>query len=73
MAAYALEGPERARLAALTNLGVRFMVVGVTAASMLGARVATDDIDLWFSDLNDARLAEAAHQGSRRTSHAFWA
>jgi hypothetical protein len=27
------------------------MVVGVTAASMQGARVATEDIDLWFPDL----------------------
>jgi hypothetical protein len=59
---YALEAPERALLAALTELGVRFMVVGVTAASMQGARVATEDIDLWFPDLNDSRLAEAARR-----------
>ena len=59
---YALEEPERALLAALTDLGVRFMVVGVTAASMQGARVATEDIDLWFADLNDSRLSEAARR-----------
>ena len=59
---YALEEPERALLAALTELGVRFMVVGVTAASMQGARVATEDINLWFPDLDDSRLAEAARR-----------
>ncbi len=59
---YALEAPERALLAALTDLGVRFMVVGVTAASMQGARVATEVIDLWFPDLSDSRLAEAARR-----------
>jgi hypothetical protein len=64
---YALDPPERALLAALTELGVRFMVVGVTAASMQGARVATEDIDLWFPDLNDPRLAEAA-----RRAGGFW-
>jgi len=49
-------------LAALVDLGVQFMVVGVTAASMQGARVATDDIDLWFSKLDDPRLGEAARR-----------
>src|SRR4051794_9044287 len=38
------------------------MVVGVTAASMQGARIATDDIDLWFAELDDSRLAEAARR-----------
>ena len=62
MADSALEPGERALLAALTELGVPFMIVGVTAASMQGARVATDDIDLWFSRLDDPRLAEAARR-----------
>jgi predicted nucleotidyltransferase len=62
MPAYALEEAERALLAALTELGVRFMVVGVTAATMQGARVATDDIDLWFASIDDARLGEAARR-----------
>jgi predicted nucleotidyltransferase len=62
MADFALEAPERALLAALTDLGVRFMVVGATAASMQGARVATEDIDLWFSNLDDQRIREAARR-----------
>jgi predicted nucleotidyltransferase len=62
MADFALEAPERALLAALTDLGVRFMIVGATAASMQGARVATEDIDMWFSNLDDPRLREAARR-----------
>jgi hypothetical protein len=60
MVDYALEPAERAFLQALNELGVRYMVVGVTAASMQGARVATEDIDLWFEDLSDGRIGEAA-------------
>ncbi|MGH7437465.1 MAG: hypothetical protein ACRENE_17445 [Polyangiaceae bacterium] len=67
MADSALDPAERALLAALTELGVPFMIVGVTAASMQGARVATDDVDLWFSRLDDPRLAEAA-----RRAGGFW-
>jgi hypothetical protein len=62
MADYALDLAERALLVALTDLGVPFMIVGVTAASMQGARVATEDIDLWFGKLDDPRLAEAARR-----------
>jgi hypothetical protein len=62
MADSALEPAERALLAALTELGVPFMIVGVTAASMQGARVATEDIDLWFAKLDDPRLSEAARR-----------
>jgi hypothetical protein len=53
MADSALEPAELAFLRALNELGVRFLVVGVTAASMQGARVATEDVDLWFEDLGD--------------------
>ncbi len=67
MADSALAQAERALLAALTELGVRFMVVGVTAAAMQGAHVGTDDIDLWFSDLDDPNLKEAA-----RRAGGFW-
>ena len=62
MPAYALEPAERAFLAALEELGVRYLVVGVTAASMQGARVATEDVDLWFADTSDPRVGEAAHR-----------
>lgn len=60
MADSALEPAEREFLRALTELGVRYMIVGVTAASMQGARVATEDIDLWLADLGDRRIGEAA-------------
>jgi predicted nucleotidyltransferase len=56
----ALEPAEREFLRALNELGVRYMIVGVTAASMQGARVATEDIDLWFEDVSDRRIGEAA-------------
>jgi predicted nucleotidyltransferase len=62
MADSALEPAEREFLRALNELGVRYLVVGVTAASMQGARVATEDIDLWFEDLEDRRVGEAARR-----------
>ena len=55
----ALEPVEREYLLALNELGIRYLVVGVTAASMQGARVATEDIDLWFENLDDPRMYEA--------------
>jgi predicted nucleotidyltransferase len=58
----ALEPAEREFLQALNELGVHYMIVGVTAASIQGARVATEDIDLWFEDLGDARIGEAARR-----------
>lgn len=56
----ALEPAEREFLRALNELGVRYLIVGVTAASIQGARVATEDIDLWFEDVGDVRIGEAA-------------
>ena len=53
MVDYALEPAERDFLRVLNELGVRYMIVGVTAASMQGARVATEDIDLWFEEVSD--------------------
>jgi predicted nucleotidyltransferase len=67
MADSALSPAERAFLQALDELGVRFLIVGVTAASMQGARVATEDIDLWLADLGDRRIGEAA-----RRAGAIW-
>ena len=43
-----LSAEERAFLAALNELGVRYMLVGMSAALVQGATVATDDLDLWF-------------------------
>jgi hypothetical protein len=58
----ALEPAEQAFLLALNELGVRYLVVGVTAASMQGARIATEDVDLWFADLDDPHLGDAARR-----------
>ena len=35
------------------------MVVGLSAAALQGAPVVTQDVDLWFEDLHDPRLAQA--------------
>jgi hypothetical protein len=35
------------------------MLVGLSAAALQGACVVTQDIDLWFEELNDPRLAKA--------------
>lgn len=58
---------ERAFFRALTDLGVNFMLVGMSAALLQGARGATEDIDLWFQNLDDPRIAEAAQR-----SGGFW-
>lgn len=53
---------ERAFLQALNELGVRYLVVGMSAALLQGARGATEDIDLWFEQLSDPRIGEAARR-----------
>jgi predicted nucleotidyltransferase len=63
MADSALELVEREFLRALNELGVRYLIVGVTAASVQGARVATENIDLWFEDLADSRIGFPGHFG----------
>jgi len=50
---------ERAVLGALNERGVRYVIVGLSAAVLQGANSATRDIDLWFEDLSDARITEA--------------
>jgi predicted nucleotidyltransferase len=60
------EGEQRF-LQALGDLGVPYLVVGMSAALLQGARGATEDIDLWFHDLSDPRIGEAA-----RRSGGFW-
>jgi len=51
---------ERAFLEALESRGVRFLVVGMSAALIQGVRGATEDIDLWFERLSDPAIAAAA-------------
>lgn len=43
----------------LIREGIPFMVVGLAAAAMQGAPVGTQDVDLWFKDLSDPRIAKA--------------
>lgn len=52
---------------ALSELGVDFMLVGMSAALLQGARGATEDIDLWFRNLDDPRIGEAAQRAG-----GFW-
>ena len=50
---------EAAFLRELARGGVRFMVVGLSAAALQGAPAVTQDVDLWFRDLSDPRIAKA--------------
>ena len=60
MADSALTEAERRFVRELNRLGVRYLLVGASAAVLQGANAATQDLDLWFEDLADARIAEAA-------------
>ena len=57
---FALTPAERALLQALQRRGVRFVVVGMGAALLQGAPVATQDVDLWFEKADDERIRLAA-------------
>lgn len=48
MADSALTEAECRFLAELNHLGVRFLLVGASAAVLQGANTATQDLDLWF-------------------------
>lgn len=50
---------ERRFLRELNRQGVKFMIVGLSAAAVQGAPVATQDVDLWFRDLDDPGLRRA--------------
>ena len=56
-------------LIALLRAKVRFMVVGLSAATMQGAPVVTQDVDLWFENLGDLKISRALQSvgaGQRR-------
>lgn len=57
-----LSDGERTFLLQLQELQVRFLVVGMSAALLQGARGATEDIDLWFESIGDPRIGEAARR-----------
>jgi hypothetical protein len=46
-------------LTALLRARVRFMVVGLSAATLQGAPVVTQDVDLWFERLGDLKISRA--------------
>lgn len=52
-----LSDPERRLLQELVARRVRFLVVGMSAALLQGARGSTEDIDLWFADVTDPAIA----------------
>lgn len=43
----------------LVRCKVDFMIIGLSAAALQKAPVVTQDIDLWFADLSDPKLAAA--------------
>ena len=49
-------------LRALSEHGVPFLIVGLSAAALQGAPVVTQDIDLWFERIDDPKLATALRQ-----------
>lgn len=67
MESFALNAAERKLLAALSQRGVRFILVGMGAALIEGAPVATQDVDLWFPDSSDPRIPLAAAEAG-----GFW-
>ena len=50
---------EIAFLRALQASNVDFMIVGAAAAALQGAPIVTQDVDLWFKDLNDPGIRKA--------------
>ena len=50
---------EVAFLKELIRNGVPFMIVGLSAAALQGAPVVTQDVDLWFEDLEHPGIAAA--------------
>ena len=64
---FALTLAERRLIQALNDRGVPFLLVGLGAALLEGAPVATQDLDIWFETTSDSRLAEAA-----RDAGGFW-
>ena len=53
---------ERALFQALNALGVPYLIVGMGAALLEGAPGTTQDLDLWFGQIDPERLNEAARR-----------
>jgi hypothetical protein len=55
-------GSERRLLRSLLKHKVPFMVVGLSAATLQGAPVVTQDVDLWFEKLGDPKMSTALQE-----------
>jgi hypothetical protein len=64
---FALTLAERRLFRALNERGVRHVLLGMSAALLEGAPVATQDLDVWFENTHDERIAQAA-----RDAGGFW-
>jgi hypothetical protein len=53
---------ERRLLCVLLKRKVRFMVVGLSAATLQGAPVVTQDVDLWFENLGEQKISLALQE-----------
>ena len=53
---------ERRLLQILLKRKVRFMVVGLSAATLQGAPVVTQDVDLWFENLGELKISRALQE-----------
>ena len=49
-------------LRVLLNRKVSFMVVGLAAASLQGAPVVSQDVDLWFENLGELKISRALQE-----------
>ena len=59
---FALTLAERRLFTALNSRGVRYILLGMGAALLEGAAVATQDLDVWFERIDDERIREAARE-----------
>ena len=57
---FALTPAERRLFAALRARGVRFLIIGLGAAVLEGAPVATQDIDVWLETIDNDQIKLAA-------------
>jgi hypothetical protein len=64
---FALTVAERRLFEALDHHGVRYILLGMGAALLEGAPVATQDLDVWFESTTDDRIREAA-----KDAGGFW-
>ena len=64
---FALTLAERRLFEALNRRGVRSILVGMGAAVLEGAPVATQDLDVWFETTVDERIRQAAQDAG-----GFW-